>query len=167
MSTSTQCKLRETARVRSATQMGHYSILSFASSAYDCTPFMGYVILMQTYSTGTSRVQKSNNASTGNLHKHIAFCVPQSNESKIMEKFAAGCTYSHKGFCWLVMCWVVCKNRPYTIIDDEEVYDIFQMLHVNVNIPCANTLVGDIKLTHSMMRDKLIKLFEVCLTLAF
>ena len=84
-----------------------------------------------------------------------------------MEKIAAGCTYSCKGFHWLVMCWVVHKNRPYTIIDDEEVHDIFQMLHANINIPCMNMLVADIKLTHSMMRDKLIKLFEVCLALAF
>ena len=106
MTTSTQCKLCETARVRSTTQMGHYSILSFASSVYDCTPFMGYVILMQTYSTGTYRVWKSNDTSTGNLRKHIAFCVLQLNESKIMEKFATGCTYSCEGFHWLVMCWV-------------------------------------------------------------
>src|SRR6266481_4053144 len=141
MTTSTQCKLHKTTRVRSITQMGHYSILSFASSAYDCTPFMGYVILMQTYSTGTYRVWKSNDTSTGNLRKHIAFCVPQLNESKIMEKFATGCTYSCEGFRWLVMRWVVCKNRPYTIIDDEEVCDIFRMLHANVNILCANMLV--------------------------
>src|SRR6266481_37095 len=130
-------------------------------------PFMGYIILMQTYSTGTSRVWKLNDTSTGNLCKHIAFCVPQSNKSKIMKKFAMGCTYSCKGFHWLVMHWVVCKNRPYTIIDDEEVCDIFRMLQVNINILCMNTLAGDIKLTHSMMRDKLIKLFEVCLALAF
>ena len=110
---------------------------------------MGYIILMQTYSTGTSRVWKSNDVSTGNLHKHIALCVPQLNKSKIMEKFAMGCTYSCKGFCWLVMCWVVRKNRPYTIIDDEEVCDIFWMLHVNINILCTNTLAVDIKLTHS------------------
>src|SRR6266481_6253303 len=47
MTTSTQHNLCETERVRSTTQMGHYSILSFASSVYDCMPFMGYVILMQ------------------------------------------------------------------------------------------------------------------------
>src|SRR6266481_4860930 len=121
MSTSTQCKLCETARVRSTTQMGYYSILSFASSVYDCMPFMGYIVLMQTYSTSASRVRKLNDVSTGNLHKHIAFCVAQLNRSKIMEKFATGYTYSCEGFCWLVMHWVVHKNRPYTIIDDEEV----------------------------------------------
>ena len=45
------------------------------------------------YSTGSSRVWKWNDTSTGNLCKHIAYCPPSSKESQIMEKFAAGCTY--------------------------------------------------------------------------
>jgi|SRR5882724_11079445 len=105
---------------------------------------------MQTNRTGLAQVCRLNDSSTGNLHKHIAFCNPPLNKSKIMEKFGAGCTYSHKGFQWLLMHWVVCKNRPYTIIDDEELIEVFESLHGLPIVPCMNTLTGDIKLTHGM-----------------
>src|SRR5882724_9116769 len=104
---------------------------------------------MQTNRTGLSRVCKVNDSSTGNLYKHIAFCIPPLTESKIMEKFGTGCTYSREGFWWLLMCWVVHKNRPYTIIDDE-LAEVFESLHGLANVPCMNTLAGDINLTHGI-----------------
>ena len=120
------------------------------------------------YSTGSSRVRKWNDASTGNLHKHIAYCQPSSKESQIMEKFAGGCTYSHEGLRWRLLHWVVCKNRLYTIVDDEELRKVFAMLHAKVKIPCANTLAGDIKHAHGMMKEKLVELSRyICPLLHF
>ena len=81
-----------------------------------------------------------------------------------MEKFAGGCTYLHEGLHWRLLHWVVHKNRPYTIIDDEELCGVFAMLHAKVKIPCANTLTGDIKRAHGMMKEKLVELFKVCLS---
>ena len=100
------------------------------------------------YSTGSSRVRKWNDASTGNLRKHIAYCQPSSKEFQIMEKFAGGCTYSREGLHWRLLHWVVRKNRPYTIVNDEELREVFAMLHANLKIPCVNTLAGDIKCAH-------------------
>ena len=81
-----------------------------------------------------------------------------------MEKFAGGCTYLREGLRWRLLRWVVCKNRPYTIIDDEELRKVFAMLHAKVKIPCANTLAGDIKCAHGMMKEKLVELFKVRLS---
>ena len=81
-----------------------------------------------------------------------------------MEKFAGGCTYSREGLCWCLLRWVVCKNRPYTIVNDEELREVFAMLHAKAKIPCANILAGDIKRAHGMMREKLVELFKVCLS---
>ena len=81
-----------------------------------------------------------------------------------MEKFAGGCTYSREGLRWRLLRWVVCKNRPYTIIDDEELREVFAMLHAKAKIPCANTLAGDIKCAHGMMKEKLVELFRVHLS---
>jgi len=56
----------------------------------------------------------------------------------------------------------VCKNRPYTIIDDEEFIELIEMCHGLANIPCMNTLATDIKLAHGMMKHKIFSLFQVC-----
>jgi len=66
----------------------------------------------------------------------------------MMEKYGVGGTYSLKGLWWLLMHWVVCKNWPYTIIDNEKLNEVFQFLHGQRNIPHVNTLEGDIKLAH-------------------
>ena len=81
-----------------------------------------------------------------------------------MEKFAGGCTYSHEGLHWCLLHWVVRKNRLYTIIDNEELRKVFAMLHAKAKIPCMNTLAGDIKCAHRMMKEKLIELFKVRLS---
>ena len=81
-----------------------------------------------------------------------------------MEKFAGGCTYSCEGLRWCLLRWVVRKNRLYTIVDDEELREVFAMLHAKAKIPCANTLTGDIKCAHGMMKEKLVELFKVRLS---
>ena len=81
-----------------------------------------------------------------------------------MEKFAAGCTYLREGLHWRLLRWVVHKNRPYTIVDDEELHEVFAMLHAKAKIPCMNTLAGDIKRAHGMMKEKLVELFKVHLS---
>ena len=59
---------------------------------------------------------------------------------------------------------MVHKNRLYTIVDDEELHEVFTMLHGKVKIPGMNMLAGDIKQAHGMMKEKLIELFKVCLS---
>ena len=62
-----------------------------------------------------------------------------------MEKFAAGCTYLHESLHWQLLHWVVCNNRPYTIVNNEQLHEVFIMLHGKAKIPCANIFAGDIK----------------------
>ena len=81
-----------------------------------------------------------------------------------MEKFAAGCTYLHEGLCWHLLHWVVHKNRLYTIIDDEEFGEVFSMLHAKMKRSYTNTLMGNNKCAHGMMKEKLIELFKVHLS---
>jgi len=81
-----------------------------------------------------------------------------------MEKFAAGCTYSREGLHWRLLRWVVRKNRPYTIVDNEALREVFAMLHGKVKISCVNVLAGDIKQVHGMMKEKIVELFKVCLS---
>ena len=71
--------------------------------------------------------------------------------------------YSHEGLHWRLLHWVVHKNRLYTIVDDEELCEVFAMLHAKAKIPCTNTLTGDIK--HAgMMKENLVEHFKVRLS---
>lgn len=81
--------------------------------------------------------------------------------AKFMEKFVAGCTYSRDGFRWKLVNWIINKNRPYAIVEDPELIDIFCMLHGRLEVPCASTLSKDIKIVHGIAKRKLIQLFEV------
>jgi len=86
----------------------------------------------------------------------------ESTSAKIMERFAAGCTYSCDSFRWKLVYWITNKNQPYAIIEDPELIDIFHMLHGKLEVPCASTLSKNIKIVHEISKHKLIELFEVC-----
>lgn len=124
------------------------------------------VILIRLVGCDSTRMKffrKANDQSTGNLTKHANLCQPKAStgDVQVMRKFTGG--YSREGFRWLLLRWVIAKNRPYTIVQDPELGDIFRMLHSKVDIPCANTLALDIKYVHEFMKGKLIAVFKVCL----
>ncbi|KAF8590428.1 hypothetical protein K439DRAFT_1256786, partial [Ramaria rubella] len=104
---------------------------------------------------------KATDTSTGNFRKHAQRCTGPSTTSTIMDKFAAGCTYSHESLCWKLLTWVMQKNWPYTIIDDAEFHDILVILHGSVNIPSTKMLAGDIQMAHDISKAKLIQVLEV------
>jgi hypothetical protein len=97
--------------------------------------------------SGVKKYCKANDVSTGNLMKHANMCQPKASSAStlVMQKFTGG--YSCEGFCWLLLPWIICKNWPYALVEDEELGNIFWMLNSKVQVPCTNTLVGDIKYT--------------------
>jgi hypothetical protein len=102
-------------------------------------------------------------SSTCNLNKHVQKC--DSTEKKpvtsvaMMERFAGG--YTREKLRWKLVEWVVKKNRPFAIVEDETLIEIFRMLNSKVNAPSGQTLARDLRLVHEMMLGEVIELLDV------
>ncbi|KIJ43405.1 hypothetical protein M422DRAFT_127118, partial [Sphaerobolus stellatus SS14] len=87
-------------------------------------------------------------------------CEPAlSTESGAMTKFVSGHGYTHEGFCFGVGKWIAKHCRPYTIIDDVELQDLFCMLYACVKIPSRMSVQRDIRLMMDLTGEHLIKAF--------
>jgi len=78
-----------------------------------------------------------------------------------MEQYSEPCTREARR--WGVLRWIVRKNRPFYIIEDEELRDIFRMMKPRAEVPSANTVSKDIKEVYEMMKVRVVDYFEVCL----
>ncbi|KAF8588340.1 hypothetical protein K439DRAFT_1335390, partial [Ramaria rubella] len=84
--------------------------------------------------------------STSNLVSHKECCAPtQDAGQNSIQSFAHRSTYSTRRLQHLLILWVACRHRPYTIVHDPELIEIFKMLYELVQIPSPWTLSHDIQ----------------------
>ena len=75
--------------------------------------------------------------------------------------FAQGNTYTTARLCFLLIKWISCRFRPFAIVEDPEIIEIFQMLHARVQIPSAKTISRDVKEVYVMSQINVKKLLKV------
>jgi len=89
-------------------------------------------------------------SSTLNLNKHIQCCDPGGGQVvHVMSQFMRGCTYTLDGFHLGLVKWVISKCQPFAVVEDEELQDLFWMLHAKVDIPSWITLAKDTLMSSS------------------
>ncbi|KAF8868924.1 hypothetical protein BD779DRAFT_1458867, partial [Infundibulicybe gibba] len=87
--------------------------------------------------------------STSNLIRHVELCSPQNPEvtEKIIS-FGNGVTYSAPRFRFLLALWCSRHHRPFQIVEDEELVEMFKMLYAlfyhRVEIPHPTTISRDV-----------------------
>ncbi len=85
-------------------------------------------------------------ASTTNLNKHVDKCDPPvASGNKSIAQYAAGSTYNKAEFRYLTTVWIARCHRPFAIIEDEPLQDMFKMLYAKVEVPSASTVSRDVK----------------------
>lgn len=126
------------------------------------------LIVLQRYPSITL-TRRRDEVSTGNLLRHITDCEPENTaESTQMERFAHACTYSHEAFRYLLVKWVTSCSRPYSIIEDAPLKDIFKMLYNKTRIVAADTISRDVQLIFKNSRGAIIETLKVfILTILF
>ncbi|KAF8584242.1 hypothetical protein K439DRAFT_1230405, partial [Ramaria rubella] len=84
--------------------------------------------------------------STSNLVSHKERCVPghEAGQNSI-KSFAHGSTYSTGRLQHLLVLWVARRHRPYAIVQDPELLEIFKMLYEPPQIHSPCTLSWDIQ----------------------
>ncbi|KAK7461757.1 hypothetical protein VKT23_008187 [Stygiomarasmius scandens] len=81
--------------------------------------------------------------STGNFASHIAKCDPAKKGN--IAAFAAGSTYTPASFHYKIAIWCARRSRPFNIVKDAELVDMFKMLYSRVEIPHPRTVSRDIQ----------------------
>ena len=80
-----------------------------------------------------------------------------SPEAAALTVYASGCSYKPARHRAHLVLWIACRHRPYTIIADPKLLDIFTDLHAACKTPSQSTISGDIKGAHGLVHDVVVK----------
>src|SRR6266481_1784622 len=100
--------------------------------------------------------------STSNLNKHIDACDPTTTgETEAISAYVHGNTYSAARMRYLLAKWTTRRFRPFIIVEDPELIEIFQMLFARIQIPSANTVSSDVREIFAVAQSSVKKLLQV------
>lgn len=84
--------------------------------------------------------------STSNLGKHVETCDPRvAKGASSITEYAHGSSYAKERFRYLLTVWVSKCHRPFKIVEDEPLKELFKMLYAKVDIPSARTIGRDVQ----------------------
>ncbi|EAU89851.2 hypothetical protein CC1G_07003 [Coprinopsis cinerea okayama7 len=96
--------------------------------------------------------------STGNLKRHVDKCVPaDSSEVQAMATFTAGHKFNKLRHRVLLAIWVAKQRRPFSIVEDPELLQIFKELNTLVETPSRNMVSRDVREIFTITREALKK----------
>ena len=111
-------------------------------------------------SVNVSRVR--HDESTSNLVRYSDRCTPGAMAmSSSIASFAHGSTYSYPKFRVKLALWVARRHRPFSIVEDEELIDIFMDLNNKVEVPSRKTISRDVKEIFQISRAKVAEILQV------
>jgi hypothetical protein len=61
-----------------------------------------------------------------------------------------------------IAIWVARRHRPFAIVEDDELVDIFMDLNNKVEVPSRFTVSRDVKEIFEMSRKKVADILKVC-----
>lgn len=81
--------------------------------------------------------------------------------------YIPGAKYSKALMRFKLLRWIACRNHPYTIVEDIELREIFQMLYALVKVPSARTISRDVQEVFEMSRLNLVSMLNVHIPQSF
>jgi hypothetical protein len=100
--------------------------------------------------------------STSNLKHHVRQCTPpDSVEARKLAEFVQGSTYTAATHRMKVALWVARRHRPFAIVEDPELLDIFHDLNNKCTTPSASTVSRDVKEIFQITRVKVAEMLQV------
>jgi hypothetical protein len=79
-----------------------------------------------------------------------------------MTAFTQGSTYNSATHQMKIALWVVQWSRPFAIVEDDELLDIFHDLNSKCTTPSASTVSRDVKEIFHMTQMRVAKMLQVC-----
>ncbi|KAF6751356.1 hypothetical protein DFP72DRAFT_794269, partial [Ephemerocybe angulata] len=95
-------------------------------------------------------VRVRHDESTSNLNRHVQRCTPPVDPAQVraMVKYAHGITYDPTVHRVKAVFWIVRRRRPYAIIDDPELREIFLDLNPEAIQMTRSTVSRDVQEIH-------------------
>lgn len=109
-----------------------------------------------------SRARHDN--STSNLNDHIKHCSPQTpSNNQSIASFAHGSTYTPDRLRYKVVELVTVGHRPFSIIEDKALLDIFAMLDSRTKdkVHGRHTVSRDVKDVYQMSKKNVARILQV------
>ena len=107
-----------------------------------------------------TRVRHDN--STSNLVRHVKSCEGSTAVGAgSLREFAHGSTYTPHEFRMKIALWVARRHRPFAIVEDEELVDIFKLLNNKVNVPSRVTVSRDVTEIFEISRKQVANILKV------
>ena len=103
-----------------------------------------------------------------NLKRHVHECdhLPPPGSGDITS-FAHGSSYTPQKHQMKIALWVVRRNRPFAIVEDPELLDIFTDLNNKVVTPSRYTVSRDVKEIFQISRVKVAEILKVNIHILF
>lgn len=100
--------------------------------------------------------------STSNLACHIHSCTPtDSIQTRSLATFASGSKYMKESHCMKITLWVTNHHRPFKIIEDMKLLEIFADLNPNCELPKHHTVSRDVKEIFGLSRNGVATMLQV------
>ena len=101
--------------------------------------------------------------STSNLVHHIKACNGGmiGTSSGFITTFAQGSIYTPQKFHMKLTIWVVHHHKPFAIVKDDELIDIFMDLNNKVQVPSCFTVSQDVKEIFNISQGQIAAIIEV------
>lgn len=74
-----------------------------------------------------------------------------------------GSTYNKAKFRYLALMWIIRRHRPFAIIGDSELQDMFRMLYNKVDILSARTISRDAQEVFQMSKINIARILQAYL----
>jgi hypothetical protein len=101
--------------------------------------------------------------STGNLKRHVTNCAPiNSSQTNALAVYASGSKYTQANHWMKIALWIATRNRPFSIVEDPELLDIFLDLNPRCVTPKRRTVPRDVKDMFGISRKAVGTLLRVC-----
>lgn len=100
--------------------------------------------------------------STSNLKRHTEKCSPATTSKSSISAFAYGSTYSPAKLRMKLALWVTRRHRPFSIVEDPELIEIFLDLNNKAIMPSRQTLARDVQDIFQISRKHISKTLQVC-----
>lgn len=78
-----------------------------------------------------------------------------------MEQYAKGSKYTAVSHRVHLVIWIARNCRPFVIVEDAKLLEIFKMLNTACVTPKRNTVAKDIQEIHELTKDAVIKILNV------
>lgn len=75
--------------------------------------------------------------------------------------FSSGTTYSVARFRYLLAMWCARCYRPFNIVKDDELVEIFTMLYARIDVPHPITVSCDVKEIFRISKENVAKVLQV------